>query len=115
MRERETDGRDVHLDKEREKERRKKKRTRKKERKEKRKKKRIIYDLQIILIIIWNNIWWIYMIILCRNKEIDDSWDENEREEVSCWKYNRIRMLVDIEDKFKIWGTRNIEKYYTIK
>jgi hypothetical protein len=33
------------------------------------------------------------------NKRKDGSWNGNEREEVSCRKYNKIKIVVDIVDK----------------
>jgi hypothetical protein len=47
-------------------------------------------------------------------KENDGSWDGNERE-VSCRKYNKIWIVVDMEDIFKVWVVRRILKYYIIK
>jgi hypothetical protein len=34
-------------------------------------------------------------------EELNGSSDGNEREEVSCCKYSKIRMVVDIEDGFR--------------
>jgi hypothetical protein len=48
-------------------------------------------------------------------KEMDGSWDGNEREKVSCIKYNKIRMIVDIEDGFRGLGAWRIFKYCTVK
>jgi hypothetical protein len=45
---------------------------------------------------------------------VDGSWDGNERE-VSYRKYNKIWMIVDIEDGFKIRGVWTIVKYCTVK
>jgi hypothetical protein len=36
-------------------------------------------------------------------KEMDDSWDRNEKE-VSCRKFNKIKMVVDILDGFRVRG-----------
>jgi hypothetical protein len=43
---------------------------------------------------------------------VDSSWCGNEKEWVSCRKYNKIRMIVDIEDEFRKWGARKIVKYW---
>jgi hypothetical protein len=37
------------------------------------------------------------------------------REEVSCMKYNKIRMVVEIKDRFRVRGARRIEKCCTVK
>jgi hypothetical protein len=44
-------------------------------------------------------------------KEMDVSRDENKREEVSCIKYNKIRMIVGIEDKFRVREAQRIKEY----
>jgi hypothetical protein len=33
-------------------------------------------------------------------EELDGSWDKNERK-VSCYKYSKIRMVVDTDDGFR--------------
>jgi hypothetical protein len=43
---------------------------------------------------------------------MDGSWDENEREEADCRKYSKIRVIVDIDDRFTGRGARKIEKYW---
>jgi hypothetical protein len=32
---------------------------------------------------------------------VNGSWDENKGEEVSCCKYSKIRMLINIDDGFR--------------
>jgi hypothetical protein len=41
--------------------------------------------------------------------------DMGMREKVSCWKYNKIRIVVDIEDEFRVWEAQMIKKCCTIK
>jgi hypothetical protein len=41
--------------------------------------------------------------------ELEGSWDGNEREEVSYSKYSKIRVVVDIEDEFRV-GVLTVEK-----
>jgi hypothetical protein len=43
---------------------------------------------------------------------VDGSWDGNERENVSCEKYNKTIMAVDIEDEFRGWRPWKIEIYW---
>jgi hypothetical protein len=56
--------------------------------------------------------------ILCqiesKMKENGSSWYGNE-EEGSCRKYNKIWMIVDLEDKFRVWEAQIIVKYCTVK
>jgi hypothetical protein len=37
------------------------------------------------------------------------------REEISCIKYNKIRMTLNIDDGFRELGARRIFRYYTVK